>query len=677
MQTREPASISLSVPPSDTSFAHEPERPAAESPAIQERHAGTASGGAAPLVVHCDAEQRVLSLGAGTEAWLELPGATAAGLPLAAVLGEVAHRALQPCITESLRGAIAAADLVLPHRDDAARAVHATCLPEPGAGGTVRGFFMLLQDTTERSAALATALDREARYRDLFESASDILYTLDLAGRITDFNREGERLTGYRREELIGRPVTRIVAPEHLDRLQPNLLSKLDGQATTTYELDVLRKDGERRTVEVKSRFIEVNGHAIGIQGSARDITERVALQALLERYRLLVEHTSDIVLFVRADGRIAEANGSAVAAYGYDHDALCSLTVHDLRDPGLLGELAAQLEAATAAGHRFETAHRRRDGTAFPVEVNAASADIGGERLIVSIIRDISARKAAERALAASRDELSAVLERQLALNAELLETAAARDAALDQANAALQEKDAFLGAVSHDLRTPLTAIRGYAQLLARRAARSATLENAAVQAIARDIARATARVGRLVDDLLSLSRDESYGTPERDLEPLDLLMVAQQAVFDQQQLYPRHRLRVECTLAELRGRWEQSSLERVLANVLGNALKYSQEETDVATTLSVTDDGMAVIEVADRGVGIPADELEHVFERFFRGSNVRGRVTGTGIGLAAVQQLVQRMGGAIAVHSTLGTGTTVTIRLPRADRVTVETGS
>src|SRR4051794_21355434 len=110
VQTREPASMSLSVPPSDTAFTPEPEPPAGDSVELHEYAAGEVPDVAAPLVAHCDPEQHVLSLSVDAAAWLELPGPAAAGRPLAALLGEVAYRTLQPCVTEALHGAIADAD---------------------------------------------------------------------------------------------------------------------------------------------------------------------------------------------------------------------------------------------------------------------------------------------------------------------------------------------------------------------------------------------------------------------------------------------------------------------------------------------------------------------------------------------------------------------------------------
>src|SRR5436309_11191308 len=109
----------------------------------------------------------------------------------------------------------------------------------------------------------------------------------------------------------------------------------------------------------------------------------------VLDRYRLLSQHARDIVLFVRpADGRIVEANSAAVAAYGYAHDELLRRSIAELRDPATVPAVGDQMVEADGRGITFETRHKRKDGSVFPVEVSSCGADVAGERLLLSIVR-------------------------------------------------------------------------------------------------------------------------------------------------------------------------------------------------------------------------------------------------------------------------------------------------
>lgn len=128
--------------------------------------------------------------------------------------------------------------------------------------------------------------------------------------------------------------------------------------------------------------------------------TDRQTAETTLARYRCLAEQARDIVLFVRRDGRILEANRAAVQAYGYALEELGALSIQDLRAPKTQALTAEQMAEADGAGILFETVHRRKDGTTFPVEVSSRGADLGGDRVLLSIVRDITARKAVETAL-------------------------------------------------------------------------------------------------------------------------------------------------------------------------------------------------------------------------------------------------------------------------------------
>ena len=156
----------------------------------------------------------------------------------------------------------------------------------------VRG---IARDITERRRAEEALRESEERYRELFENAKDAIYVHDLSGRYVSVNRATEALSGYRREEIIGRHFSNFVAPTHLKNARENLCRKLDDARETAYEVDIVTRDRRRVPVEIVSRLIYENGIPVGIQGTARDITERRRAQEAFrdhkaqKRYRALL----------------------------------------------------------------------------------------------------------------------------------------------------------------------------------------------------------------------------------------------------------------------------------------------------------------------------------------------------------------------------------------------------
>jgi signal transduction histidine kinase len=225
------------------------------------------------------------------------------------------------------------------------------------------------------------------------------------------------------------------------------------------------------------------------------------------------------------------------------------------------------------------------------------------------------------------------------------------------------LTARDEFMSSVSHDLKSPLTFIKGIASLRRRRAAVTPDTEPL-VDALDQ-IEASAGRMSQQLDELVDASRLEAGRTLELRREPTDVLELARTAVAQQQQSTDRHALYVATTLTELVGVWDAVRLARVLDNLLENAVKYSPRGGTVEVAVSA-EGGDAVVRVTDHGEGIPAADLPHIWERFRRGRNVEGRIPGTGIGLAGVKRIVEVHGGTIAVESQVGVGTTFTLRLP-----------
>ena len=153
----------------------------------------------------------------------------------------------------------------------------------------------LEEHIAERNRAEAALRESEERYRELFENARDAIYVHDLEGKYMRVNRSAETLSGYGREEIVGHSFVEFVAPEHIQQVQKRLCAKQGKEGETTYEIEFIAKDGRRVPVEVSSRAIYENGLMVGIQGTARDITERKLAQDALQMFsRQLIEAQED-----------------------------------------------------------------------------------------------------------------------------------------------------------------------------------------------------------------------------------------------------------------------------------------------------------------------------------------------------------------------------------------------
>ena len=249
-------------------------------------------------------------------------------------------------------------------------------------------------------------------------------------------------------------------------------------------------------------------------------------------------------------------------------------------------------------------------------------------------------------------------VLRRERTWRAEI----AARNAELERTAEELAEsirlREAMLTGVTHDLRAPVTVVKVQAQLLRRRT-------DERLWAGIDRIERAATRMARWIDELLEVATISRPEDLHLRLQPTDLVKLARDAIEEHQQNVGRHQLVFECKALELVAMLDGPRFERVMDNLLGNAIKYSPHGGCVRLEVSI-ENGWATIAVRDQGVGIPAADLPHIFEPFRRGGNVVGRIGGTGIGLASAQRIVHGHGGKLSVESEAGKGSTFTVRLP-----------
>jgi PAS domain S-box-containing protein len=295
-----------------------------------------------------------------------------------------------------------------------------------------------VQDISGRRRAEAAIEASEGRYRDLFENANDVIYTLDLAGRITEINRKGEELTGYSRSELIGAQIDSFVDPADWQPMQAMLARKLSGEPKTTYELRIRTAGGETRALEVSSRLVQKDGGPVAVHGMARDISERRAMEAALrvsrDQLQAIFESVADGVMVQSARGEILYANTAAARLCGYaSADALLAASLPEvLQQFTVLDEAGQPLptnrlpaqrvfhgETAPAAVLRFRARESGAERWTI-VQARPAFQHDGRVEFVVSAFQEITAikqRETAQRFLAEASGILAGSLDYELTL--------------------------------------------------------------------------------------------------------------------------------------------------------------------------------------------------------------------------------------------------------------------
>jgi PAS domain S-box-containing protein len=569
------------------------------------------------------------------------------------------------------------------------------------------------------AAPLAGTLVSSDRFlAAIVESSDDAIIGKTLQGTITSWNRAAEVLYGYAAAEVIGQPIALIIPADRPDEL-PSIMAKLGrGEIIDHFETIRVRNDGARIDVSVSiSPIRDGSGQIIGAASIGRDITERkraererheLQLQAKLatERSETALREQRATLEIVNQVGRMLNAELDLEALVQSVTDTATKLTgahfgaffYNALDERGEFYTLYAISGVPREAFAQFPLPRNTAlFGPTFRGEGMVRIADVRqdarfgqnspffgmpeGHLPVVSYLAAPVIGHAGEvlgglffghpepGVFGVRAQRLAEGLAAQAAVaveNARLFQRAQQELEARRQTEA---EKEAFVDAVAHDLANPLTALKGQAQLLRRRL-QQGRLEalNSSVDAIE----AATERAARMLGELTDAARLAGDRPLTLDRAPTDLIAVTGRLVAEFQAAAAGHSLRLHsehAEHAEVVGNWDADRLTRVLENLLANAIKYSPGKSPIDIHIECREDaagGVAILSVVDRGVGIPAADLPHLFERFRRGGNVTGRIAGTGLGLWGSQQIVVQHGGTIEIESAEHQGTTVTVRLP-----------
>ena len=286
--------------------------------------------------------------------------------------------------------------------------------------GKLIGVMVSAADITERNKTYEELKSSEERFKILFDFAPDGYYLNNLKGDFIDGNREAERITGYKKEELIGKSFLnlKLLSPGQLHKAASLLIKNALGKPTGSDEFILNRKDGTLIPVEISTFPVKIKGRTL-VLGIARDISERKKAEDALRKsemlYRALFEHAGDAVFIMNLEGVHITANRKAAEMLGYSVEELIGKSFKEIVAPSEFQKAAGKLKGLLE-GQSFplyERIFRKKDGTEFPVEINVALVrDEDGKPLYIqSIVRDISERKKADEKIKASLREKEILL--------------------------------------------------------------------------------------------------------------------------------------------------------------------------------------------------------------------------------------------------------------------------
>ncbi len=510
------------------------------------------------------------------------------------------------------------------------------------------------QKIAEQARALEAAHER---LHGIISSAMDAVITIDAHQCIVLFNPAAERMFGLTAREAEGRPIDCLI-PGQFRASHARFVDAFGSTEGRNRRMGALgairgrRVNGEEFPVEASLSQVQLGNERL-FTVILRDVTERVKAEERLGRLAAIVENSRDAIVSKTPEGIVTSWNRGAEALFGYSAAEMIGCSIRKIIPPEEDGEedlILLRLRAGDSV-HR-ETVRLKKNGQRMPVSITCSPIKDAEGRIIggAKIARDITEQK--------ETDEKLRDAQRRLLIHAADLEaTVAERTAKLRET---VNDLQSFSYSIAHDMRAPLRAMGMFAQLLADEIAAGA-LSPATMDYCGRIIVGAN-RLDNLINDALNYTK---AALREMPLQPVDLAKLVRGLVDTYPNLHaPRAEIRIDNDLPTVLG--NESLLTQCFSNLLGNAVKFvAPGVRPHAWVRSEAGDNNVRIWVEDNGIGIPKHAHPRLFSMFQKLDN---RYEGTGIGLAIVRKVVERMGGKVGVESEPDLGSRFWVELKAA---------
>jgi len=570
-------------------------------------------------------------------------------------------------------------EMIVERPDGTMKIIRTYPTPMFDANGVLTGVINTLNDITEQK----NSEENKARLAAIVESSHDTIVSKNLNGIIKTWNKEAERMFGYTASEAVGRHISLIIPPERLNE-ENHIIGKITkGERVDHFETVRLAKDGRRINISLTvSPIRDDKGNIIGASKIARDITEQKVLEEKMRSHvrslQIINSLAKSISESLDTQAILQKVTDATTQLINAEFGAFFYNTINEKGESFMLYTLSgAPKEAFDKFGmprntaifnttFRGEGILRSDDITKDPrYGKNAPYKGMPPGHLPVvsylavpvfskagSVIGGLFYGHSSPARFTAEHEELVSGIAAQAALaleNASLFEKVEALNL----------KKDEFIGLASHELKTPVTSVSGYLQILER------TLnDNNQSKAFVKKAVQQMNKLSSLISDLLDVSKINTGKMPF-NFTSFDLIYLLKEVMDMMQQTTGSHTIVLKCDADELIISADRQRIEQVIINLISNAIKYSPTAHEVVIScLAVYE--KAIVSVQDFGEGIPEDEQRLIFERFYRVKNMASHISGLGIGLYISNEIINRHHGKLSVSSKPGLGSTFTFEIP-----------